>query len=63
MTAQGLFFDVFFKTDPHLNAVEYQNAIYIHVYVFFDIKKFADFQWKNVDVSRMNGVCHGIFSR
>ena len=25
MTAQGLFFDVFFKKDPHPNAVELKN--------------------------------------
>ena len=33
----------------------YQNAIYI---VFLDIAKFGDFRWKNVDISRTEGVCH-----
>ena len=28
--------------------------------VFLDIPKFADFQWKNADVSRTQGVCHVI---
>ena len=26
--------------------------------VFSDIAKFADFQWKNTDVSTIQGVCH-----
>ena len=33
----------------------YQNAI---CNVFLDITKFADFRWKNADVSRSQGVCH-----
>ena len=28
--------------------------------VFLDIKNFADFRWKNTDVSRTQGVCHVI---
>ena len=28
--------------------------------VLFDIAKFADFRWKNADVSRTQGVCHVI---
>ena len=28
--------------------------------VFLDIAKFADFRWKNTDVSRTQGVCHVI---
>ena len=28
--------------------------------VFLDITKFADFRWKNADVSRTQGVCHVI---
>ena len=28
--------------------------------VFPDIAKFADFQWKNVDVGRTQGVCYVI---
>ena len=28
--------------------------------VFVDIAKFADFQWKNADVSRTQGMCHVI---
>ena len=28
--------------------------------VFLDVAKFADFQWKNADVSRTQGVCHMI---
>ena len=28
--------------------------------VFIDIAKFADFQWKNPDVSRTQEVCHVI---
>ena len=28
--------------------------------VFLDITKFADFNWKNADVSRSQGVCHVI---
>ena len=35
----------------------YENAIYICI---FDIAKFDDFQWKNDDVSRTQGVCHVI---
>ena len=40
----------------------YQNAIYIAYIksVFLDIAKFSDFRWKNVDVSRTQGVCHVI---
>ena len=29
--------------------------------VFLDIAKFADFRWKNADVSRTQGVCHVIY--
>ena len=29
--------------------------------VFVDIAKFANFQWKNADVSRTQGVCHMIY--
>ena len=29
--------------------------------VFLDIAKFADFRWKNADVSRTQGVCHMIY--
>ena len=29
--------------------------------VFLDITKVADFQWKNADVSRTQGVCHVIY--
>ena len=35
----------------------YQNAIYICI---LDIAKFADFRWKNADVSRNQGVCQVI---
>ena len=28
--------------------------------VSHDIEKFADFQWKNADVSRTQGMCHMI---
>ena len=28
--------------------------------VFLDRAKFTDFQWKNADVSRLEGVCHVI---
>ena len=28
--------------------------------VFLDIEKFADFRWKNADVSRAQGMCHVI---
>ena len=28
--------------------------------VFLDTAKFADFRWKNADVSRTEGVCHVI---
>ena len=28
--------------------------------VFFDVVKFADFLWKNADVSRTQEVCHVI---
>ena len=31
----------------------YQNVIYM----FFDIAEFADFRWKNADVSEIQGVC------
>ena len=27
---------------------------------FYDITKFADFRWKNADVSKSQGVCHMI---
>ena len=30
------------------------------IFVFLDITKFADFQWKNPDVSRNQDVCHVI---
>ena len=35
----------------------YQNAIYICI---FDIAKFVNFQRKNADASRNQGVCHVI---
>ena len=28
--------------------------------VFLDIAKLADFQWKNADVSKTQGLCHAI---
>ena len=28
--------------------------------LIFDVAKFVDFQWKNADVSRTQGVCHMI---
>ena len=31
-----------------------------YISVFLDIAKFADFQYKNADVSRTQGVCHVI---
>ena len=34
-----------------------QNTIYISIPWY---KKFADFRWKNADVSRTQGVCHMI---
>ena len=37
--------------------IMYRNAIYICI---LDIAKFADFQWKNVDISRTQGVFHVI---
>ena len=30
------------------------------IYAFFDIEKFADFQWKNTDVNRIQGMFHVI---
>ena len=30
------------------------------IFVFLDLAKFADFRWKNGDVSRTQGVCHVI---
>ena len=30
------------------------------IYVFSDIAKFADFQWKSADVSITQGMCHMI---
>ena len=30
--------------------------------VFLDIAKFADFRWKNADVSRIQGMCHVIYT-
>ena len=33
MTAQVLFFDVFFEKDPHLNALEIYIYIHIHTYI------------------------------
>ena len=30
------------------------------LYVFLAIAKFADFRWKNADVSRTQGLCHVI---
>ena len=33
----------------------YQNQ---SISVFLDIAKFSDFQWKNADVNRTQGVCH-----
>ena len=35
----------------------YQNAIYICISWF---SKNADFQWKNTDISKTQGVCHVI---
>ena len=29
--------------------------------VFLDTTKVADFQWKNIDVSRSQGVCHVVY--
>ena len=29
--------------------------------IFPDIAKFADFRWKNADISRTQGVCHVIY--
>ena len=29
--------------------------------VFLDIAKFADFAWKNTDVSRTQGECHVVY--
>ena len=34
----------------------YQNEIYISI--FFDLANFADFWWKNADLSRTQGLCH-----
>ena len=31
-----------------------------NVYLFLDIAKFADFQLKNADITRTQGVCHEI---
>ena len=31
------------------------------IYVFPEIAKFADFQWKNAYVSRTQGLCHVIY--
>ena len=31
------------------------------IFVFLDITKFADFWWKNADVSRTQGVCQVIY--
>ena len=36
----------------------YQNAIYIRISWY---SKFADFWWKNADVSRTQGVCRVIY--
>ena len=33
---------------------------YASLSVFLDTAKLADFQWKNADVSRTQGVCHVI---
>ena len=33
------------------------------LYVFLDVAKFADFQWKNADVGRSQGMCHVIYCR
>ena len=30
------------------------------IFVFLDIEKFADFRYKNIDVSRTQGMCHVI---
>ena len=30
------------------------------IFVFLDIEKFADFWYKNIDVSRTQGMCHVI---
>ena len=50
------------KTQEKLKELEimYQNAIYICI--FLDITKFADFRWKNPDVSRNQGVCQAIYT-
>ena len=47
------------KTQEKLKKLEimYQNAIYIYISWY---KKFADFRWKNDDISRTQGVCHVI---
>ena len=31
------------------------------IFVFLDIAKFADFWYKNADVSRTQGMCHVIY--
>ena len=47
------------KTQEKLKKLEimHQNAIYIYISWY---KKFADFRWKNDDISRTQGVCHVI---
>ena len=44
----------YLKTQEKLKGLEimYQNAIYICI---LDITKFADFRWKNADVSKTQG--------
>ena len=36
----------------------YQNPVYT---VFLDVVKFADFRWKNADVSRTQDMCYVIY--
>ena len=49
----------FLKTQEKLKELKimYQNAF---ISVFLDIAKFADFGWKNANISRTQGVCHMI---
>ena len=55
-----MFIKKFLKTQKNLKESEiiYQNAIYICILWYR--AKFADFWWKNADVSRTQGVCHVI---
>ena len=49
MTAQVLFFDIFFKKDPHVNAVESNFHLYLlkylNIYVFNNIRKTHFCKW------------------